>query len=271
MRAATLPGTTSGRRRVITRSLHIAVQQVTAQPAGLVVVVVFYLGVTSILSGVWRVAAVANGGVLAGYGATALVWYIATAEAAVNSLPLRLIDDIGGDIGNGRYEVEMSRPLSPLTMRLTTEIGRALPRLGVIVIAGLIFVRLTSGPPPDYPSLALAVPALLMAVMLNLMAAHAFAATSFWVLDARGAWFLYTKLVFVLGGMLIPLEMLPDGLATVARLLPFSAMAYVPARLASGHFEPGLLLIQVAWLVTLTLLAHRVFTAGERHLTSTGG
>ena len=98
----------------------------------------------------------------------------------------------------------------------------------------------------------------------------AFAAASFWVLDAKGAWFLYQKLVFVAGGMLLPLEILPGWLEATARVLPFSSMAYAPARLASGHVEPELLLVQVGWLIVLVVVAHRVFAAGERHLVSTG-
>ena len=78
--------------------------------------------------------------------------------------------------------------------------------------------------------------------------------------------FLYQKLIFVLGGMLLPLEVLPPTLETIARWLPFSAMAYIPARLASGHFEPHLLLIQVGWLVALGLATKFVFEAGQRRL-----
>jgi ABC-2 type transport system permease protein len=100
---------------------------------------------------------------------------------------------------------------------------------------------------------------------------HAFAAVAFWVRDARSTWFLYQKLVFVLGGMLLPLEVLPDGLAAVARWLPFLTMAYAPARLASGHVEPYLLAVQAGWLVVLALAAARVFALGERRLQVVGG
>src|SRR5207245_7380168 len=66
---------------------------------------------------------------------------------------------------------------------------------------------------------------------------YAFAGASFWIRDARSTWFLYHKLVFVLGGMLLPLQVLPAWLRTIAECLPFVAMAYAPARLASGHIE----------------------------------
>jgi hypothetical protein len=48
-------------------------------------------------------------------------------------------------------------------------------------------------------------------------------------------------------------------------------MAYVPARLASGHVEPWLLLEQLAWLAVLAAAAVAMFDAGERRLQVVGG
>jgi len=99
---------------------------------------------------------------------------------------------------------------------------------------------------------------------------HAVAGISFWLRDTRAAWFLYQKLVFILGGMLLPLEVLPDVLRHVASALPFAAMAYVPARTAAGHVAPGLLLVQAGWLVVFVVAALAVFGAGERRLQEVG-
>jgi hypothetical protein len=41
--------------------------------------------------------------------------------------------------------------------------------------------------------------------------------------------------VFLPGGMLIPLELLPRPLELISFALPFATMAYVPGRIASGH------------------------------------
>ena len=255
---------------VMGAAARAALRRVVAQPAGLVVAGFFYLMVVSVLSGVWKVAAEVNGGAIVGYSATALVWYIATSEASVLALPLRLIDDIGTDIGSGRFTIEMLRPVPALAVRVATELGQMVPRLATCVAIGLTYAWLVGGPPASGTALLLAVPALMVGATINLLAQHAFAAAAFWFLDARGTWFLYQKLVFLLGGMLLPLEVLPAGLEAVARWLPFSAMVYVPARLASGHVEPELFLIQAFWLVVIVGFAARTFRAGEHHLLETG-
>lgn len=248
-----------------------AARRVLAEPGGLAVAIGFYVIVVAVLAGLWRVAAGANGGAVAGYSAVALTWYIATSEAATVSLDIRMIDTIGRDIGSGAVAAELLRPAPVLGVRVASEVGRAMPRLAACAVAGGAVATVTAGGPPRPAALLLAAPSLVLAVTCNIVAQHAFAAASFWLRDAGSAWFLYQKLVFILGGMLIPLEALPSWLADVAAVLPFAAMSYAPARLASGHVEPELLLQQVGWLGVLLVAAAAAFAAGERRLQVVGG
>ena len=244
----------------------------TARDRGaLFVSIGFYAVVSSVMAALWRAAAHAHGGAVVGYTAKQLTWYIACSEACTVALNPRLIELIGDDIADGSVAAELLRPASMLGVRVATELGRCLPRLAGCLAAGALLSFVTVGRPPDAAGVALALPAVVLAVSCNLVAQHAFAGASFWIRDARSTWFLYHKLVFVLGGMLLPLQVLPAWLRTIAEALPFVAMAYAPARLASGHVEPQLLLLQVGWLVVLVALAAAVFRAGERRLQVLGG
>jgi ABC-2 type transport system permease protein len=258
-------------RRALGVAFWTASQRAVAERGGVAVSVLFYAIVVSALSGVWRVAAAANGGAVVGYSAVALTWYIATSEATTLALNARLIDELGTDIASGAIAVELLRPASVLWVRVASELGRALPRLVVIAPVGAALATLTAGGPPHLGGLALAVPSIALALAANVVAQHAVAASAFWLRSAGSAWYLYQKLVFVLGGMLIPLEVFPGWLETTARFLPFRAMAYAPARLASGHVEPMLLLEQAGWLVVLAIVASAVFRRGEAHLQGAGG
>jgi ABC-2 type transport system permease protein len=254
-------------------SAGTSARRAVASPGGLVTCVGFYIAVIGVLGSLWRVAAAANGGQLAGYSGLALSWYIAASEAVTVSLNIRMIEEIGDDIGSGAVVVELLRPASVLAVRVASEVGRALPRMAACVVVGLAVCSVVAGVPPAgaVPGMLLALPAMVLAVSCNVVAQHAFAGAAFWVRDARSTWFLYQKLVFLLGGMLLPLEVLPDSVERVARLLPFMAMAYAPARLASGHAEPVLLVVQVGWLVVLGGVAVAVFAAGEQRLQAVGG
>jgi ABC-2 type transport system permease protein len=127
----------------------------------------------------------------------------------------------------GGRGAEVLRPAPVDGVRLATELGRTVPRTAVALAAGAAVALVLGAGAPDADGQALAVPALVLAALTNLAAQHAFAAIAFRMRDIRSTWFLYQKLVFILGGMLIPLQVLPE----VARFLPFAAMACVPGRL----------------------------------------
>jgi ABC-2 type transport system permease protein len=248
-----------------------AVRRVLAQRGGLGVSIGFYVIVVSVLTGLWRAAAEAHGGTIAGYTGVQLTWYIAATEAATVALNIRMIDDIGTDIGSGAVASELLRPASVLGVRMTTEIGRTLPRLACLAVVGAVLASVLGGAPPSLLGMGLAAISLALATTCNLLAQHAFAGAAFWLRNAGATWFLYQKLVFLLGGMLIPLEALPSSMQGISLALPFQAMAYTPGRLASGHVEPLLLLVQVVWVGVLWLTASAVFRAGERRLEVVGG
>ena len=258
-------------RRALVETLRGAVHRSAVDGGGLVVAVSFYVVIVATLTGLWRVAVHENGGDLAGYSAIALTWYLITSEAAIVSVNARHIEDIGIDIAQGTVAVELLRPASVLGIRIASEVGRALPKVAALWVAGMAVATLVAGGPPRATTLLLAAPALVVAVTVNLLGQHAVGAIAFWIRDSGSAWFLYLKAVFILGGMIIPLELLPDGLQRAAMFLPFRAMAYVPARLAAGHWEPALLLEQLLWLGVLGGMATAAFRAGERRLQVVGG
>ncbi|HZI35966.1 MAG TPA: ABC-2 family transporter protein, partial [Gaiellales bacterium] len=114
-------------------------------------------------------------------------------------------------------------------------------------------------------------PAVVLGCAANIASCHAFGGVAFWLLDAKASWFFFQKLVFLPGGMLIPLELLPRPLELISFALPFATMAYVPGRIAAGHPDPLLLLWQLGWLAVLLGMAGAVFAAGERRLQVMGG
>jgi ABC-2 type transport system permease protein len=257
--------------RAYTEALRGAAHRSVVDGGGLVVSIAFYVVIVGTLSGLWRIAVDANGGDLAGYSAVALTWYIVTSEAAIVSVNARHIEDIGTDIAQGTVAVELLRPASVLGVRMATEVGRGLPKVAALWAAGALLASVVGGTAPDPATLVLVAPSLVLAITANLLAQHTVAAIAFWIRDAGSIWFLYMKAVFILGGMIIPLELLPDWLQRAAMLMPFQAMAYAPARLAAGFWEPALLLQQVLWIGVLAVAAAAAFRSGERRLQVVGG
>lgn len=261
-------GPSASRFAALGRAARAGAAQNLTQPSRMIGYGLFFVLPPIILGSVWKAAAESSGGSIAGYDARALVWYIAISETAILTVRNRLIEEIGDDIGSGRFAVELQRPISTLGVRLATEFGYMTPRFGLGFGLAMIIGLVLGGFPPAITGLLLAVPSLMLALAINVVGQHLFATTSFWLREAKGAWFLYNKLVFVLGGMLLPLEVLPGWMETVAKVLPFMAMAYIPARLAAGFVEPELFLIQFFWLAVAVGLAAAAFRRGEHHFMS---
>lgn len=242
-----------------------------ASPGDLLVRIGFFGIILLVMSALWKAALAANGGELHGYDYTALMWYIFAAQTATIGVRPRTIEEVGNEIGTGAVAVSMLRPVSVVGLRLSIEVGEAIGRLLGAIVFGAALTYLFAGSPPSVPALALAIPAVLLACTCNIVSQHAFGGIAFWLRDAKSTWFVYQKFVFLPGGMLLPLEMLPHWLAAPSRLLPFAAMAYVPGRIAAGHIDIPLMATQIAWLAVLLYAAVRVFGAGQRRLELVGG
>ncbi len=229
----------------------------------------FYLVILGVLSALWKAATGASGGNIAGYDYDSVLWYLIAAEACVIAVDPRMIEVVGSDIASGAVTSEMLRPVSVAGLRMAAAMGDVLTRFACAIVVGGVFGWLQVGPPDG--SVSLTIVSGVVALACNLAAQHAFAAMAFWANDAKAAWFLYQKFVFVVGGMLIPLEMLPAWLQHVAQALPFWTMSYAPGRILSGGSGTILLLGQLAWLPVLIAITLGIFARGERRLEVAGG
>ena len=85
---------------------------------------------------------------------------------------------------------------------------------------------------------------------------------------------IYQKLVFILGGMLIPLDFFPAWLQKMAQALPFPichVRAGTPVRRAGCRAFLQLPAGQAAWLVALGGLLALAYRGGVRRLSVNGG
>ncbi len=85
---------------------------------------------------------------------------------------------------------------------------------------------------------------------------------------------IYQKLAFIFGGLLIPLDFYPQWLQTLSRFLPFSSMVYAPARLFvapnAGGFT-SIIALQFFWIMALSLALSLAYRKGLTYLTVNGG
>jgi ABC-2 type transport system permease protein len=142
--------------------------------------------------------------------------------------------------------------------------------IGALVWLGPDLARV-SVPLNRLPALAVS---LLLAMVVCFLLKLCLGCSSFWTNDIVGAATLYDLVAGALGGLLIPIALLPDWLQTIARLLPIQAIYNVPLTIMlgkTGDLNPWLgVLLQLGWIVVLWGLAIVLWRAGLRQYESVG-
>ncbi len=206
----------------------------------------FYAVILFIFSRLWTV--VADKGAFPDASARDLLWYLAVTEWVVLSLPWIHLQ-IENDVRSGDIAYRLPRPISYLGGRLAECAGDFLLRAVTLGLAGAVLASWMVGGLPDDPrGLLLVLPLGLLAGWAGLCFHAAIGLCAVWLQDCSPVYWIWQKCAFILGGLLLPLEIYPDWLREFALWTPFAAMMHGPGRMAFG-WQP-----EVAGIVALKLL-----------------
>ncbi|MGI5157148.1 ABC-2 family transporter protein [Microbispora sp. CA-102843] len=93
-----------------------------------------------------------------------------------------------------------------------------------------------------------------------------------WVMDDRGLAVFSLVVTTFFSGLMLPLTIFPGWFGSLARALPWSAMAQVPADVYLGTADPGrALAFQAVWAAVLLALGALMTGAARRKVVIQGG
>ncbi len=94
-------------------------------------------------------------------------------------------------------------------------------------------------------------------------------------LDSRGMQGMLNMLMMILSGNILPLTLFPDSWQRVITLLPYAQLLDAPIRLYTGDTAPadapGILLIQLCWVLALTGCGILFWRKNQRRIEIQGG
>ena len=201
------------------------------------------------------------------------MWYLMLAETVELSRPA-LARNISENVKDGSIAYILNKPYSFLWYNFANSMGETVFRALTSALVGSLMVAWLVGNPPTLSGWLFAAIAIIGAWVLNFCISCLIGLAAFVVEDVAPFMWIYQKLVFILGGFLIPLQFYPEWLQTIARALPFSAMIYGPAQLfvdPSWSMFGETLLIQSAWILAFTALLTFTYRRGVEHLVVNGG
>ncbi len=222
----------------------------------------------------WKVTFAASGSdVISGLTLRDTLWYLMLAETVELGRP-PLARTISENVKDGSIAYILNKPYDFLLYHFSTTMGESIFRAIVNAIFGGITVWWLVGAPKHPEGFLIAIPAILGAWTLHFCVNAMIGLSAFAFEDVSAFTWIYQKLAFILGGLLIPLDFYPHWLQVIARALPFSSMIYGPARLfvaPSLSTFINVMALQIAWIVVLGLLLSVSYRRGIRELTVNGG
>jgi ABC-2 type transport system permease protein len=214
-----------------------------------------------------------NKAAIDGFTFPMMIWYLVMTESIIFS-ERRFSDQISDDVRAGTIAYNLNKPYSYVLFKFMQFVGDAIFRFSIAFIFGSLLAYFFVGPIEFQIQNVLSFVSVAFALTLSFLFVMIIGILAFWLEDTRSFYFLLHKLIFTLGGMLIPLELFPSILQKIAVVLPFQAICYLPAKLFVA-FSYDLffqtILIQIFWIVVLMIITFGIFIFAMRRLEINGG
>jgi ABC-2 type transport system permease protein len=222
-----------------------------------------------VFSALWR--AVAEAGMPLPVDRTTMVWYLAITEWIVLS-PVMVHVEIEADVRRGDIAYQLARPYSYLTSLLAHGLGALAVRAPFVGLTAFACAYAFTGRTPPASVFAWVVP-LGLAAMMVLHGLHLLTGlAAFWMGDVTPVFWVWQKLLFILGGLMLPLAIYPLWLQQVAWWTPFPAMLAGPAGFVLGTGDGWSTALGLGvWAVAIALVARGLLDRATRALQVNGG
>lgn len=162
-----------------------------------------------------------------------MIWYLIFTELVTLSRT-DLHTQVNDDVKTGNIAYLLNKPYNYVLYCFSYFIGEIGTRLLSNSFIGLAIGLIYAGAIEDFSfiNLPFIILSLLTGCAINFFIYLCLALTSFWVEENSAFFWIYSKLIFTLGGMLMPIDLFPEWLQSISRYMPFAYVTYVPARLA---------------------------------------
>lgn len=251
--------------------VRVAMVQACHERAELYGRIGFFAIVLGVFTSLWR-AVEAAGMPIAVIPGT-LVWYLAATEWIVLSVPLVHLD-LQESIRRGDVVCQLGRPIAFVGAALAEGLGALVLRLMVLAGPAFALAWWFTGVMPSWRAFVAVIPFALAAAVL-LTALHlCIGLLAFWLQDVAPIYWVFQKLMFVLGGLMLPLQVYPDVVQGIASWTPFPSILAGPASfvLSEPAVEASTLAVRLfAWTAVVALALYALSRRAVAALTINGG
>lgn len=224
----------------------------------------------------WRGAM--QSGDIQGWSLSAVSSYYFILIVVAAMLTSHIEEDVANeDIAEGQLVKYIIKPFSYYWYNFIREIPYRILQgiFGIVIcmvfaiVAGKFFQITT-----EFPVIILSFIVFISAYLLSFTYKMVLGLLAFWVIDARGFYQLAQVIHIVLAGYLLPLDLMPQALGNIAKLLPFSYMIFYPVLIIQGKVSLISVIevigMQGIWIGFFAVLYQMLWVRGIKKFTGMG-
>ena len=211
---------------------------------------------------------------IAGLTLANTIWYLLIAEM-IELGKFRHDMVISEEVKDGSIAYKLIRPYNYLGYHFCNGLGDTLVKMLLVFVLGLpIVVSYVGWTHINWLQLPLVGLVGGLALLLDFCVMSMIGLLAFVAEDTQSFRLIYQKFTFILGGLMIPLDFLPNWLQDIARVLPFNLTTYAPAKLFVAFSWTQfwqVIGLQLLWLTVLGFLLYRQYRWATQRLAVNGG
>lgn len=239
--------------------------------AGFIAIILF------VFYNMWSVVYKFSGtAIISGFGFATMMYFLLMSESVTFTDGGRRVGKkISEEIKSGEIAYSLNKPYNFIAYNYAYYIGPALISIFITFILGFMLFSFLVGLPAINPIITPFVTlTVLLSVTIDFLIYLSIGLLSLWFEDISAFIWMQQKFVFILGGMLLPLEFFPKILQDISINLPFAYIAYAPAKLFvsfSVEFFIQTVLMQLLWVGFFSVMAIALFKLGSKKVSINGG
>lgn len=229
-----------------------------------------------VLGQLWTTTFKAQGAtVIADLTLNQTIWYFVWAEL-VQLSKINPVQTIQDEVKDGSLAYTLGRPYNYVLYHYFRGLGGVAVRMCTILFVGSLVAYAQTGVLLSFriETFPLVLVVTFFAFILDYCILAMIGLLAFFFEDVMSFRLIYHKILFVIGGLFIPIDFLPSGVQSVVRVLPFNLVLYGPAKLFvdwdSDQFVQ-VVVSQLIWIAILGTILAQFYRYGIRRVSINGG
>lgn len=218
---------------------------------------------------------------IAGLTSPEMVAYylLVTVGRAFSSMP-GLAEGIATDVREGNLKKYLLQPVNWLGFLFVARVAHKIVYYTIAAVPFALIFWLCRGffdGWPAWPVTAAFLVSLGLGFAIGFLFESLVGLGAFWVLEISSLNYMILMVSYLLSGHMFPLDLLPGGLGTAVKMLPFQYLAYFPAKVFLHGESMGFaalateLAIEFAWVVALFIAVRVACRRGLKRYSAFGG